>query len=83
MSFNFNNRISSGKFVLNGNMCTVKGKTYKLPRYRSMTVNNNEIYLDGKKWSPVENGPKVEIERKEFNVYFGEEGVMSGRNTLK
>lgn len=39
--------------ALYGRRATINGVTYDLPPYRSCSINNGTIFLDGKRWDPA------------------------------
>lgn len=46
--------ICNGRSVsISGNRATIDGKTYTLPPHSSISINNADIYLDGKRWDPA------------------------------
>ena len=47
------NNINGGSGVMiSNNMAVINGVRYNLPPHRSISVNNTEIYLDGRRWKP-------------------------------
>lgn len=44
-----------GGMCISGNRVTIKGKTYTLPPHSSSQFSNKGIFLDGKKWEPLDD----------------------------
>jgi hypothetical protein len=47
------------------NIAVVNGKRYTLPNHQSLSINNNDIYLDGKRWIPPST-PRGPLTRRTF-----------------
>lgn len=62
IGFGNNMRFGSGVSI-NGRNATIGGITYTIPKYNSISIINNQIYLDNKLWIP-QSEPKQKPENK-------------------
>jgi hypothetical protein len=79
-SFVIGSTVSVNGVVVSGRTLHKNGKKYELPRYSNISIRNNEVYLDGKRFHPKETpavplGPACTTKRDYTVTRFTLEGT--------